>query len=151
MVPVANKRLQLCKAIPEVKTDIMVFANGDITWPFIIIPWLLAPFENSEIGGVRTSQRVRRLKTRPYICRIFNWLGTVYIKQHNFEILVTHMINSSTLYMSGRTLAVLTKIMKVDAFLSGFQGEMWGGNLLKANNNNFVTQWLVANNWRTWV
>lgn len=129
----------------------MVFADGDVTWPSIIIPWLLAPFENSEIGGVGTSQRARRLKTGPCMRRIFNWLGATYIERRNFEILATHMIDGGTSCMSGRTLAVLTKIVKVDAFLSGFQGEMWGGNLLKADDDNFVTRWLVANNWRTWV
>jgi hypothetical protein len=128
MVPVADKRLQLCKAIPEVKTDIVVFADG-----------------------VGTSQRARRLKTGPCMRRIFNWLGAAYIERRNFEILATHMIDGGTSCMSGRTLAVLTKIVKVDAFLSGFQGEMWGGNLLKADDDNFVTRWLVANNWRTWV
>ena len=123
-VPVANKRYQLCRAIPLVETDIVVFADGDVTWPSTILPWLLAPFKDPKMGGVGTFQRARRLKTGPCMRRIFNWLGAAYIERRNFEILATHMIDGGTSCMSGRTLAVLTKIVKVDAFLSGFQGEM---------------------------
>jgi cellulose synthase/poly-beta-1,6-N-acetylglucosamine synthase-like glycosyltransferase len=72
MVPVANKRLQLCEAILKVRTDIVVLADGDVTWPSIILSWLLAPFEYPEIGGVGTSQRARRLKTGPFIKKLWN-------------------------------------------------------------------------------
>jgi len=58
----ANKRRQLCQAIPLVETKIMVLANGDVKWPPTILTWLLAPFKDPEIGGVGTSQRVIRLR-----------------------------------------------------------------------------------------
>ncbi|MCJ1356464.1 MAG: Type 2 glycosyltransferase [Icmadophila ericetorum] len=57
-VPVANKRLQVCKAVPFVKTRITIMADDDVTWPSTIFPWLLAPFEDEKIGAVGTSQRV---------------------------------------------------------------------------------------------
>lgn len=44
-VPLANKRHQLCRAIPLVETKIIVLADGDVKWPSTILPWLLAPFE----------------------------------------------------------------------------------------------------------
>ena len=37
-VLIINKRLQLYQAILKVQTDIVVFANGDVTWPSIILP-----------------------------------------------------------------------------------------------------------------
>ncbi len=51
-VSVANKRRQICKAIPLVKTKILVLVDGDVKWPPTILPWLLAPFEDPKIGGV---------------------------------------------------------------------------------------------------
>ena len=151
MVPVANKRLQLCRAIPEVETDIVVFADGDVTWPSTILPWLLSPFENPEIGGVGTSQRARPLRTGPVLNQCINWAGRAYIQRRNFEILATHMIDGGTSCMSGRTHAVLTEVVKDPAFLSGFQEERWGENRLQADDDNFITRWLVAKGWKTWV
>ncbi len=51
---VASKRLQVCKAIPLVKTSITVMANDNVIWPSTILPWLLAPFEDEKMGGVGT-------------------------------------------------------------------------------------------------
>jgi cellulose synthase/poly-beta-1,6-N-acetylglucosamine synthase-like glycosyltransferase len=150
-VPVANKRHQLCRAIPLVETDIVVFADGDVTWPSTILPWLLAPFEDPKMGGVGTFQRARRLKTGPPIKQCINWLGAAYLERRNFEISATHGIDGGTSCMSGRTHAILTRAVKNRAFLSGFREERWGKNRLKADDDNFVTRWLAANRWKTWV
>jgi hypothetical protein len=54
-VLVINKRLQVYKAVPFIKTHIMVMANNDVIWPSTIFPWLLAPFKDEKIGVVGTS------------------------------------------------------------------------------------------------
>jgi hypothetical protein len=142
--PVANKRLQVCIAIPLVKTPITVMADNDVTWPSTILPWLLAPFEDKKMGAVGICQWVRRLKTGTVTELCYNWLGAVYIERRNFEISATHYINGGTSYISGRTCALRTKILQDKGFLSGFATETWRGHLLKANNNNFITRWLVV-------
>ncbi|KAI6709034.1 hypothetical protein JHW43_008453 [Diplocarpon mali] len=135
-VPVANKRLQVCKAVPFVKTRITVMADDDVIWPSTMFPWLLAPFEDEKIGAVGTSQRIRRLKTGTIMERCYNWLGAVYIERRNFEISATHYIDGGTSYSD---------------FLLGFATEIWRGHLLKADDDNFITRWLVAKRWKTWV
>jgi cellulose synthase/poly-beta-1,6-N-acetylglucosamine synthase-like glycosyltransferase len=150
-VPVANKRRQLCQAIPLVKTKILVLADGDVKWPSTILPWLLAPFEDPKIGGVGTSQRVTRPESGSFIERCWNWWGRAYIERRNFEISATHWIDGGTSCMSGRTHAVRTEIINSRAFLSAFQEERWGEHLLNADDDNFVTRWLFANRWKTWV
>ncbi|CAL3963696.1 unnamed protein product [Diplocarpon coronariae] len=150
-VPVANKRLQVCKAVPFVKTRITVMADDDVIWPSTMFPWLLAPFEDEKIGAVGTSQRIRRLKTGTIMERCYNWLGAVYIERRNFEISATHYIDGGTSCMSGRTCALRTKILQDSDFLLGFATEIWRGHLLKADDDNFITRWLVAKRWKTWV
>jgi cellulose synthase/poly-beta-1,6-N-acetylglucosamine synthase-like glycosyltransferase len=150
-IPVANKRLQVCKAIPFVRTRITVMADDDVTWPSTIFPWLLAPFEDEEMGAVGTSQRVRRLKTGTLMERCYNWLGAVYIERRNFEISATHYIDGGTSCMSGRTCAFRTEILQENDFLLGFTTETWRGHLLNADDDNFITRWLVAKRWKTWV
>jgi hypothetical protein len=150
-IPVASKRLQVCKAIPFVRTRITVMADDDVTWPSTIFPWLLAPFEDEKMGAVGTSQRVRRLKTGTIMERCYNWLGAVYIERRNFEISATHYVDGGTSCMSGRTCAFRTEILQDNDFLLGFTTETWRGHLLNADDDNFITRWLVAKRWKTWV
>lgn len=49
--PIANKRLQVCEALPTVKTPITIMADDDVTWPSTMLPWILAPFEDPKIGA----------------------------------------------------------------------------------------------------
>ena len=123
-IPVANKRFQVCKAIPFVRTRITVMTDNDVTWPRTILPWLLAPFEDEKMGAVGTCQRVRRLETGTVEELCYNWLGAVYIERRNFEISATHYIDGGTSCMSGRTCALRTEILQDEGFLSGFVTEI---------------------------
>ncbi|CZT03907.1 related to polysaccharide synthase Cps1 [Rhynchosporium graminicola] len=150
-VPIANKRIQVCEAIPAVKTSIIIMADDDVTWPHTILPWLLAPFENAKIGGVGPSQRVKRIRSGPLTDICFNWYGAAYIERRNFEISATHGIDGGTSCMSGRTCAFRSEILQNPLFLDGFKTERWGRYQLNADDDNFVTRWLVTNRWKTWI
>ncbi|TAQ83659.1 hypothetical protein B7494_g8014 [Chlorociboria aeruginascens] len=150
-VPIANKRIQVCEAIPKVKTSIIIMADDDVTWPRTILPWLLAPFEIPRMGGVGPCQRVKRVRHGPIVSRAWNWLGAAYIERRNFEISATHGIDGGTSCMSGRTCAFRSEILQSPLFLEGFKTERWGSYQLNADDDNFVTRWLVPNNWSTWI
>ncbi|KAK4658438.1 Type 2 glycosyltransferase [Podospora pseudocomata] len=148
----ANKRLQVCRALEgdHVQTPITVMADDDVEWPSTLMPWLLAPFEDDRMGGVGTCQRVKRVGG-DLTTRIFNWLGAAYIERRNFEISATHNIDGGTSCMSGRTGAYRTEILKSYDFLGGFKNEKWGKYILNADDDNYVTRWLVAQKWKTWI
>ena len=126
-------------------------ADDDVTWPRTILPWLLAPFEDARIGGVGPCQRVKRLEIATTMEFIFNWLGAAYIERRNFEISATHGIDGGTSCMSGRTCAFRSEILQSPLFLDGFKTERWGKFQLNADDDNFVTRWLVSNQWKTWI
>ncbi|KAH7320011.1 nucleotide-diphospho-sugar transferase [Stachybotrys elegans] len=149
--PIANKRLQVCEALPTVLTPITIMADDDVTWPSTLMPWILAPFEDPEIGGVGTCQRVRREWGGPWSTRVWNWLGAAYIERRNFEISATHNIDGGTSCMSGRTGAYRSEILNSHDFLHGFKNEKWRKWILNADDDNFVTRWLVSNQWKTWI
>ncbi|KAK3341481.1 nucleotide-diphospho-sugar transferase [Lasiosphaeria hispida] len=148
----ANKRLQVCEALKDdhVKTRITVMADDDVEWPVTLMPWLLAPFEDEDMGGVGTCQRVKRVGG-DLTTRVYNWLGAAYIERRNFEISATHNIDGGTSCMSGRTGAYRTEILKSFDFMDGFKNEKWGKYILNADDDNFVTRWLVANQKKTWI
>ncbi|KAI0127058.1 polysaccharide synthase [Xylariales sp. AK1849] len=149
--PIANKRLQVCEALPHVTTPITIMADDDVTWPSTLMPWILAPFENPKIGGVGTCQRVRRDPNGSIRDQFWNWLGTAYIERRNFEISATHNIDGGTSCMSGRTGAYRSEILQSADFLHGFKTERWQKYTLNADDDNFVTRWLVSHQWKTWI
>jgi len=148
---IANKRIQLREAIPRVNTQITILVDDDVTWPTTILPWVLAALERPHIGSVGVCQRVRRITTGPLITRCWNWLGADYIERRNFEIAATHRIDGGTSCMSGRTNAIRTEILKDPLFLDGFCKERWGRFHLNADDDNFITRWLVNHDWKTWI
>ncbi|KAL1851644.1 hypothetical protein VTK73DRAFT_9410 [Phialemonium thermophilum] len=149
----ANKRLQLCEALKgdHVQTPIIVLADDDVEWPSTLMPWLLAPFEDPDMGGVGTCQRVKRVRDGDVMTRVYNWLGAAYIQRRNFEISATHAMDGGTSCMSGRTGAYRAAILKSHDFLEGFQTERWRHYNLNADDDNFVTRWLVSHQWKTWI
>lgn len=148
---IANKRLQVCEALPQVNTRIIIMADDDVTWPSTLMPWILAPFEDQKIGGVGTCQRVRRERDGSWIQQSWNWLGAAYIERRNFEISATHKMDGGTSCMSGRTGAYRSEILQSQAFLDGFKNERWQKYTLNADDDNFVTRWLVSHQWNTWI
>lgn len=150
-VPIANKRLQVCEAIPTVVTAVTIMIDDDVTWPSTIIKWLLAPFEDPKIGAVGVCQRVKRVGWRKPLDRMWNFLGACYIQRRNFEISATHGLDGGTSCMSGRTCAIRSEILQDPLFLEGFKTEKWGNYILNADDDNFVTRWLVNHDWNTWI
>jgi hypothetical protein len=148
---IANKRLQVCEALPQVKTPITILADDDVTWPSTLMPWILAPFEDPRMGGVGTCQRVRREPDGSWSTKVFNWLGAAYIERRNFEISATHNMDGGTSCMSGRTGAYRSEILSSHDFLEGFKTERWRHFILNADDDNFVTRWLVSHQWKTWI
>lgn len=148
---IANKRLQLREAIPNCKTSITVLVDDDVYWPSTILPWLLAPFEDARMGSVGVCQRVKRCRDAPFITRCWNWLGECYIHRRNFEISASHFYDGGTSCMSGRTNALRTEIIRDHRFLTGLCNERWGKYNLNADDDNFITRWLVNNDWKTYI
>ena len=150
-VAIANKRIQVCEALPKVETRLTIMADDDVTWPSTLMKWILAPFEDPDIGGVGTNQRVRREWDAPLSTRIWNWLGAAYIERRNFEISATHNMDGGTSCMSGRTGCYRTEILSSHEFLHGFKNEKWRKWILNADDDNFVSRWLVSHQWKTWI
>lgn len=150
-VPQANKRLQLCEAIPHVSTAITVLADDDVSWPSRILPWMLAPFEDSFMGGVGTCQRLRRDRASNMAERVWNFLGAIYLERRNFDISACTHMDGGLPCLSGRTVAYRTEILQDTEFMWEFTHETWRSYGLNADDDNFITRWMVSHGWKTYV
>ncbi|KAI9680947.1 MAG: hypothetical protein M1829_001027 [Trizodia sp. TS-e1964] len=143
-----NKRVQLCRAIPEVRTKITILADDDVVWPIKLLQWVLAPFERPEIGGVGTSQRLRR-EERP---NVWSFLAALYLERRNFDISSTIHLDGGISCLSGRTAAYRTSILKDANFIYDFQNELWLRRYhLNTDDDNFITRWMLSHRWKIHV
>ena len=149
-----NKRRQMTRAIPEVRTAITLLADDDVSWPATVLPWILAPFEKDErYGGVVTCQRLRRAASPSVTQRIWGFLGALYLERRNFDCGATTNIDGGLPCMSGRTVAYRTKILQDEGFTYAFTNEewWWGKYQLNADDDNFITRWMVSHGWETYM
>lgn len=149
-----NKRRQMTRAIPEVRTSITIFADDDVSWPSTALPWILAPFEKDErYGGVVTCQRLRRAVHPTFSQRIWGFLGAMYLERRNFDCAATTHIDGGVPCLSGRTVAYRTRILQDDGFTHAFTNEEWwfGRYQLNADDDNFITRWMVSHGWETYI
>ncbi|KAI9730765.1 MAG: hypothetical protein M1834_005734, partial [Cirrosporium novae-zelandiae] len=148
-----NKRRQMVKAIPAVKTKITIFADDDVTWPSTILKWILAPFDTNErYGGVATCQRLRRKENMSLPEWVWGYLDALYLERRNFDCAATTYMDGGVPCLSGRTVAYRTEILQNPEFTQQFCNEHWLFNYqLNADDDNFITRWMVSRNWETYI
>ncbi|KAL2351511.1 polysaccharide synthase Cps1 [Cryomyces antarcticus] len=147
----ANKRRQMSRAIPEVLTSITVFADDDVIWPPKVLKWMLAPFEDPKMGGVGTNQSLRRGENLSFTGWVWDYLGSIYLRRRNFDISACTHMDGGLPCLSGRTVAYRTHILQDPDFTFDFTNETWRSYQLNADDDNFITRWMVSHHWKTYV
>ncbi|KAF2677793.1 glycosyltransferase family 2 protein [Lentithecium fluviatile CBS 122367] len=141
----ANKRRQLSRAIPEVQTKITLLLDDDVWLPEKFTKWILAPFEDSHVGGVGTNQQLRRNDRN----NIWEFLGAIYLVRRNFDCTACNWIDGGLPCLSGRAVAYRSEILQDPNFTYGFTHETWGSDhFLNADDDNFITRWLFSHDWK---
>jgi len=138
-----NKRKQMLRALKEVDTDIVVFADDDVFWPDQYLDYLLAIFEDDSTGAGGTRQQVRR-NSRP---NIWNFLGISYLERRVWNNVTTNAIDGSISTLSGRTAAYRTKILKNEEFFYYFENDKWLGKPLNTDDDKCLTRYVYSHGW----
>ncbi|GAB1741004.1 hypothetical protein NU219Hw_g6258t1 [Hortaea werneckii] len=139
-----NKRKQMIRALHEVKTDIVVFADDDVFWPSDdYLKYLLAIFEDDKVGAGGTRQRVRR-NSNP---NLWNFLGIGYLERRVWNNVTTNAIDGSISTLSGRTAAYRTEILKTDEFFWYFENDQWRGRPLNSDDDKCLTRYVYSHGW----
>ncbi|KAI9698626.1 MAG: hypothetical protein M1820_007425 [Bogoriella megaspora] len=147
-VPELDKRNQIVKALPEVKTRITVFADDDVLWPSnLYLRYLLAAFEDPGVGAAGTLQRVRRGGSP----NLFKFLGICYLERRNFNTGATNNIDGAVSTLSGRTAAHRTEVVQNEAFYNFFTHDKFLGQRLNSDDDKCLTRWTYSHGWKIQV
>lgn len=139
-----NKRKQMIKALEKVKTEIVVFADDDVFWPERYLDYLLAIFEDPDVGAGGTRQRVRR-QSNP---TIWNFLGIAYLERRVWNNVTTNAIDGSVSTLSGRTAAYRTEILQTREFFWYFENDSWLGRPLNTDDDKCLTRYVYSHGWK---
>lgn len=151
-VPQANKRKQMMHALSQIQTTVTIFADDDVTWPTTLLPWMLAPLEIEEYGGVGTNQWLRDAQNPSVAERVWRFLNVLYLQRRNFDCSACNHLDGGIPCLSGRTVAYRTRMLKDEAFIAGFENEVWRFYLwgfkqeyrLAVDDDNFITRWVYS-------
>lgn len=145
----ANKRFQMLKGLEDVTTDLTVFSDDDVFWKPKTLAWLLAPFQDPLIGGTGTCQRLARALAPTLSQRFWGFYAACYLERRNFDCASCNAVDGGVPCLSGRSAMYRTHILKEQDFQWAFRNEKWRGSLLNhADDDNFLTRWLVSNGWK---
>ena len=103
------------------------------------------------VGAVGTCKRVRRSPRGFSFAGFWNFIGSLYLERHNFEIAASNHIDGGVFVISGRTSAHRTAILQDSDFIHGFQNEYFFFGLvgpLNVDDDNFITRWMVNHGWK---
>ncbi|GJJ68963.1 hypothetical protein EMPS_01309 [Entomortierella parvispora] len=148
-VPKANKRLQMVEGIRNTTSEIIVFADDDAIWPPTALEYILACFEDPNMGGVGTSQTVKSVGRYQTVWEV---LAGFRLTIRNIEIAASTHIDGGVCCLSGRTAAYRTCILQDPAFQYEFTHDFWLGKYpLNSGDDKFLTRWMVFHGWNTYV
>lgn len=148
----ANKRLQMIRGIGEVQTRLTTFSDDDVYWKPKTLAWMLAPFEDPTVGATGTCQRLRRADDPSLRQRFWHFLSAIYLERRNFDCGSCNAIDGGLPCLSGRTATYRSDILQDENFQWAFNHEEWRGRRLNAaDDDNFLTRWMVSHDWKVKV
>ncbi|KAF9358795.1 hypothetical protein BGX34_008770 [Mortierella sp. NVP85] len=148
-VPKANKRLQMVEGIRNTTSEIIVFADDDAIWGPRCLEYILACFEDPNMGGVGTSQTVKSVGRFQTVWEV---LAGFRLTIRNIEIAASTHIDGGVCCLSGRTAAYRTCILQDPRFQYEFTHDFWLGKYpLNSGDDKFLTRWMVYHGWNTYV
>jgi cellulose synthase/poly-beta-1,6-N-acetylglucosamine synthase-like glycosyltransferase len=147
-IPKAGKRKQLTAGIQEATGSIIVLADDDTFWPSILLPYVLACFENPKIGGVGTREKAYRPSSSMHSWSFWHEMSASHLLMRNNHITANNWLGGSVPCLSGHTAAYRASILKDNKFLNAFTSDLWRGKyLLDQGDDTFLTRWLMNAGW----
>ncbi|KAI0123146.1 hypothetical protein BJ170DRAFT_713211 [Xylariales sp. AK1849] len=132
IAPVANKRQQLMIGAKAASGKIHALVDDDAYWPAdTVISYLLAPFENAEIGAVAGTQSANIPPERQDCKVITFWESAAALDMFKMKGLqaMRYTADGGCWALVGRTLLVRAAILQDQRFVDSFTRELIGNRI----------------------
>ncbi|CAH0055753.1 unnamed protein product [Clonostachys solani] len=149
--PVANKRIQLVVGVEAAKGDILALVDDDVFWRADgVVPYLLAPFEQDEIGAVAGIQSAEIPPERRDPSVITPWEATSAFDlcQWKGSREVHFAADGGCWCLSARTLFIRTSILQDPSFANSYTHEAIGRRVVNTADDVVLTGWVFDRGWK---
>ncbi|KAI0440332.1 polysaccharide synthase [Xylaria telfairii] len=150
----ANKRQQLTLGIMAARGKIVALVDDDAYWRTgTVIPYLLAPFENSLVGAVAGLQSPDFPPDRQdsRVMTLWETLGAYDMHTLNRSQPMRFEADGGAWSLVGRTLFVRRSILQNQKFGDAFCYQRIGNRLVNGADDVFVTEWVFNCGWEITV
>ncbi|KAG9231685.1 polysaccharide synthase [Amylocarpus encephaloides] len=152
--PVANKRQQLMIGAKFASGKIHALVDDDAYWPVdTVIPYLLAPFEDAEIGAVAGIQSAEISPERqdPKVITVWEAAAALDMFQMKGLQAMRFAADGGCWALVGRTLFVRAAILQDPHFINAFTHQIVGNRVENGADDVFVTEWTFDHGWKVCV
>lgn len=149
-IPRAGKRNQLAFGIRKAQSRMIALTDDDTLWPSTLLKHLLAPFEDSKIGGTGGLQSayIPLERQDPRILTAWEAAAVYAMDKRNCSQAADYALDGGCLTLAGRTALYRAEILQDEAFLASFTNDLWLGKYpLDSGDDTFITRWLYAGDW----
>ncbi|WYZ39928.1 hypothetical protein EsH8_IV_000269 [Colletotrichum jinshuiense] len=147
----ANKRHQLAVGIKEAKGKILALVDDDVFWGNTeVLPYLLAGFEDPEVGAAVGKQSAHITQDRRNSAIITPWevASLRSLDNQNNVQAVRFAADGGCFCLVGRTLLMRTEIGQDPRFTHAITNDRWGGKIQNTGDDVFITRWLQMEGWK---
>lgn len=144
-VPRPNKRLQMMKGIMAANTPLVALTDDDAIWSDEFLLWMVAPFDDDNMGGVGSRQQMTSVGLFPTLWEV---IADFRLSMRMIEASATTFVDGGMSCISGRTAVYRRAILTDPDFGTSFVNEKWRGKFrLHSGDDKFLTRWIVNHGW----
>ncbi|CAJ2505696.1 Uu.00g130900.m01.CDS01 [Anthostomella pinea] len=146
----ASKRVQLVDGINAARGLIIATVDDHILWGEALMPHMLAPFEDIEVGAAGPGTDVYTDPARRYPGVVTAWetaaTRLAWKRKPTYKNMFA--ITGWCWILAGTTTFYRSAILKDAEFQHAHLNDYWFGHKLNASDDTFISRWLQINNWK---
>uniref|UniRef100_A0A093V5P2 Uncharacterized protein n=1 Tax=Talaromyces marneffei PM1 TaxID=1077442 RepID=A0A093V5P2_TALMA len=153
-VPLANKRQQLMAGAKAASGRIIALVDDDAYWrTTTVMPYLLAPFENPEIGLVAglQSPEIPSERQDANVITVWEAAATLDMYRMNHDQPVRFAADEGCWVLVGRTVFVRAGIIQDQHFVDAFTHQVVNNKIVNGADDVYLTGWVLDHDWKICV
>ncbi|KAK7184386.1 hypothetical protein DPSP01_013830 [Paraphaeosphaeria sporulosa] len=154
VAPVANKRQQIMMGARKATGKIIALVDDDAYWRGSgVMPYMLAAFEDSSVGGVAGLQSPEIPLERQDASVITVWEAAAALDMFkmNHDQPVRFTADGGLWVLSGRTVFIRAAILKDPHFAEAYTHQVIDGKIVNGADDVWVTEWILDHGWKICV